>query len=245
MPLNSRLDSSCLSRLPRNRNAIRKEDALGGNSYTTLPFAWSPAPILILFLAAACSSDREPGTSETFTDERIAIEAEDVLKECGSLIYAAIYFTPEVSEQFDWPGIVHGQPPHAIHEYLSGEESGLLLEMLDEFPQEPLHPESNRALLARLKDWCTIYTLFLSQTDRSIEEFFADVYISGEFPGIFEPYADRSVFQSHEPAAIDRIASLSSAEIHDLSGRWAGAMANRSVDDQKYLSDKLGLVPDN
>jgi hypothetical protein len=197
----------------------------------------------MICLATACSSEREPVTDEVSEVENIT--ANHAYDECGSLFYAAVYFIPQLSENIEWQGIVHGQPPHAIHEFLTDDEKGLLRDTLDELTDEIQHPGSGQDLTQLLTEWCRIYTLLLTQSDQSIEEFFADVYQTGEFSELFIPYNSRPVFLSDEADALDKIASLSSSEIHDLQGRWVTDMAFRSADERDYLLDTLGLHPVN
>jgi hypothetical protein len=201
-------------------------------------------PVILLIVAIsvfpACSSERSPD-SETQADTSAEISIESVIENCGTLLYAALYFLPELTQEFTWPSAVAGIQPHLFHDELSNTQKEEIRSDFISLFNKISQAGDRQAIRNNLDNWCGIYSSFLKQDDLSIEEFFAMVYESGEFGELFEPFMNRPLFRADDLDAIDKIAGLSSAELHDLSGRFTTSLALRSPDIRNYYIQEFRL----
>lgn len=171
--------------------------------------------VFLLFISCSNSQPNPPQSSAT-------IHPETVLDKCGSFIYPALYHLNLVSGKINWPDVLMGQPADAFSDFIPEKQrEQIKTQFISHFSRAKKSGIIDEQI-SWVSRWCVAAQSWYQQDGYhvSLEEFLAFLYSDEQFKALFEPYRERPIFQSGEPEPIDKVASLSSAEVHSVLSNW-------------------------
>lgn len=170
---------------------------------------------LILFFIFSCSGQDEQQPS---TDASETVQLAELQSVCGKYLYPALYYLEVPLKDYSWQDILIGQPADAFSDFIDEPEKDEILHQFEDY----VNTGSTTIILNRIRKWCIAAIAWHEQdgSTLSTEEILAGFYVKEQYKPLFEPYQNRPVFTLPNAAPLDKIASLSSAELSDLINGW-------------------------
>jgi hypothetical protein len=174
--------------------------------------------LIIISLATILVSCTKTDSPEVETPgNSTLISVSEISRHCGNTLFAAMYHLPATQGFFEDRAQYAGQPIGYFPEILNVSQKENLLK---NFEQLFIQEDDNETLVQlsnQFLQWCDANEEIQQlQQQMSHEEFLALLYDSERFGYLFQPYKDQSLFQSEEYSSLDKVASLSSAQSHQI-----------------------------
>lgn len=170
--------------------------------------------LIIISLATilvSCTKTDPPEAESSGNSDLISVS--EINRHCGDTLFAAMYHIPATQDFFDNRAQFAGQPVDYFSESLNASQKENLLKNFEELFSEENNNERLVQLSNQFLQWCDANEEIQQlQHQMSHEEFLAILYDSERFEYLFQPYSNRSLFQTEEYSSLDKVASLSSAQ---------------------------------
>jgi hypothetical protein len=174
--------------------------------------------VITILILSGCYDKNTPSKTETTVEKSLPAE---VLTDCDEGLYPAIYHLPHTSGLFSDDSNWAGQPVTAFATMLSPEEKEDLENKLHQLFESLADDEYRTDFEQTLRQWCSAYWYYRKYSESmSTEELLAEWYSSPDYRPIFEKFETLPMFMEEEADPIDKAASLSSAQSHQLIADW-------------------------
>jgi hypothetical protein len=169
----------------------------------------------VCFISASCSGSGDQQPPAIPEESNLLAELPSA---CGKYLYPALYSLEIPLPETAWKDILIGQPADVFSDFLNENDKA---EILDQF-KDHFSDSGETAAINRIRKWCIAAIAWHESTgiETSTEEFLAALYEKDRYSRLFEPYQNRPVFAFGNSDPIDKIASLSSAELTQLINDW-------------------------
>lgn len=171
--------------------------------------------ISLVTILVSCTKTDSPEAESSNKSELISVS--EINRHCGDTLFAAMYHIPATQDFFDNRAQLAGQPVDYFSEVLNASQKENLLKNFEQYFSQEDNNETLVQLSNQFLQWCDASEEIQQlQHQMSQEEFLALLYDSERFGYLFQPFNDRSLFQSNEYSSLDKVASLSSAQSHQI-----------------------------
>ncbi|PKD44730.1 hypothetical protein [Rhodohalobacter barkolensis] len=171
--------------------------------------------ISLVTIFVSCTRSDSPETELSNKSDLKSVS--EINRHCGDTLFAAMYHIPATQDFFDNRAQFAGQPVDYFSEMLNASQKENLLKNFEQYFSQEDNNERLVQLSNQFLQWCDANEEIQQlQHQMSHEEFLALLYDSERFGYLFQPFNDRSLFQSKEYSSLDKVASLSSAQSHQI-----------------------------
>ena len=192
----------------------------------------------MLLILSGCEKDTPP---EIKTSVEESLQA-NVVTECDDGLFPAIYHLPHTSGLFSDDSKWVGQPVTAFASVLTEAEKEQLTIKLNQLLETLVKDEYRTELLQILRQWCSAYRYYqIYSESMSTEELLAEWYSSSEYRPLFDEFKSLPMFEAEEADPIDKAASLSSAQSHQLIADWITLVAQYPAAQFQYRTSGESL----